>query len=438
MPSNMLRKLILLSLIILLFASVNAQNVGIGTTSPDEKLTVVGTVKATTNSNGNSPQLNIHEADSEFGRIMFTNDASSQNFTLAGNPHPDSSLARFHIFKSNFGNIGSFTGHGRFGVNTSNPGATFQLNSLPDTDPLNLRNQGQTKLRIFDNNAMVFGSSWSSPIPDVIRMETPNVFIGFDENHLPEDRLEVDGNIKITGGITAGNTSGSPGQILTTNTNGNISWADPCKYNRFLSFSIAGISTWKVPVGVTEIMVEIWGAGGGGALGGGGGSGGYAKAVFSVTEGDVMNIATGAGGSGVSSGATQSASPGGNTIISGPSVYAAASGGGGATAMTFGERGIYAVDPPFLSASVLPGSNGYANVTIPIYSGVSKETMGNGGNSPNSSPNGGKGDVVILQGTSMTHNQGSNGLSPGGGGGGGNQFSNNGGDGLVVIRWNEY
>ena len=50
--------------------------------------------------------------------------------------------------------------------------------------------------------------------------------------------------------------------------------------------------TFTVPLGVTEITVEAWGAGGGGgkatgnpAAGGGGAGGSYAKKVISVTPG---------------------------------------------------------------------------------------------------------------------------------------------------------
>ena len=57
------------------------------------------------------------------------------------------------------------------------------------------------------------------------------------------------------------------------------------------------------PVGVTRIMVEIWGGGGGGGSGGGlifsgggGGAGGYGRQVFSVTPGSTYAVTCGAGG----------------------------------------------------------------------------------------------------------------------------------------------
>ena len=64
---------------------------------------------------------------------------------------------------------------------------------------------------------------------------------------------------------------------------------------------------WTVPTGVTQIQVELWGAGGGGGAGSaneccgthpGGGGGGYAKYTLSVTPGTAYTICAGAGGRG--------------------------------------------------------------------------------------------------------------------------------------------
>ena len=68
--------------------------------------------------------------------------------------------------------------------------------------------------------------------------------------------------------------------------------------------------TWTCPIGVTQIMVELWGAGGGGGgcngaiyprirvEGGGGGSGGYIKQSLNVVPGQVYQISIGIGGNG--------------------------------------------------------------------------------------------------------------------------------------------
>jgi len=70
-------------------------------------------------------------------------------------------------------------------------------------------------------------------------------------------------------------------------------------------------TTWRVPAGVTHIIVELWGAGGGGAAGtssvvggaqsaggggGGGGSGVYVRASLAVSPGEKYVIKVGAAG----------------------------------------------------------------------------------------------------------------------------------------------
>ena len=69
--------------------------------------------------------------------------------------------------------------------------------------------------------------------------------------------------------------------------------------------------TFEVPTGVTEIVVELWGAGGGGGggrsaglgagpggSGGGGGSGAYVRAIVPVKGGETYSLIIGAGGRG--------------------------------------------------------------------------------------------------------------------------------------------
>jgi len=107
--------------------------------------------------------------------------------------------------------------------------------------------------------------------------------------------------------------------------------------------------TWRVPSGVTHIIVELWGAGAGGASGtsavsggsdgpggggGGGGSGAYIRASLSVTEGETYVVKIGTGGSGGSRdprGGPQSGVDGGETTFErdGKVLLAATGGRGG-------------------------------------------------------------------------------------------------------------
>jgi hypothetical protein len=109
--------------------------------------------------------------------------------------------------------------------------------------------------------------------------------------------------------------------------------------------------TWRVPSGVTHIIVELWGAGGGGASGtsavsggsdgpggggGGGGSGAYVRASLSVTEGETYIVKIGTGGSGGSrdprSGPQRGVDGGETTFERDGKVLLAAAGGRGGNA----------------------------------------------------------------------------------------------------------
>ncbi|MDC0257769.1 hypothetical protein OAK35_03390 [Crocinitomicaceae bacterium] len=80
---------------------------------------------------------------------------------------------------------------------------------------------------------------------------------------------------------------------------------------RFEIFEISG--TFTVPLGVDQLIVEVWGAGGGGARfdgvgngGGAGGGGGYGKDFIDVIPGTPYTVTIGTGGAG----ATANSSPG--------------------------------------------------------------------------------------------------------------------------------
>jgi hypothetical protein len=429
-----LLKTILIYLVVLLSNfSLLSQNVGIGTTNPTEKLTVDGTVRVERNSSASAPQMQLHETEYDYTRLKFSNDNTLSYFSLAGRPADDLGAARFNLYNSDSGNILTATGSGRLGVNVT-PAASLHVDAISGTDPLRIQNSNSTKFRIFSNNAMSFGHKWDEAIPGVFWMNTPNLFIGFNKDHIPEERLEVDGDVRITGGIVANTVSGTPGQILTTGNDGNIAWSSPCSYNRFYGFPQAGSVPWTVPAGVTEIMVELWGAGGGGHNGGGGGSGGYVKTIFEVIPGDVLTVVTGSGGQGEIN-AIQAASDGGPSTITGTNVFAAVLGGKKAAGNAPGAGGTYSVILPYLSATAQIGETGHYNVTIPIYAGTDKKLHGRGGQSPNAARNYGLGDTIIDSG-GIDYNRGTSGISPGGGGGGGSNFGHSGGDGYVIIRWN--
>lgn len=181
-----------------------------------------------------------------------------------------------------------------------------------------------------------------------------------------------------------------------------------------VTINTPGAGSWVVPCGVTEIQVQLWGAGGAGGgstgnnkSGGGGGSGCYGFFTIPVTEGASISYTVGAGGAGVTGGTGQD---GGSTVF-GPHTV-----GGG-----FG--GVVDDFTPGNGCSTGPvnGNPGIAGIS---------STGGNGG----AAPNGGAG------GTGTTTITGGSGDSPGGGGGGSHNKSGStngtggaGGNGQIII-----
>jgi hypothetical protein len=125
---------------------------------------------------------------------------------------------------------------------------------------------------------------------------------------------------------------------------------------------------WKVPPGVTRVVVEMWGAGGGsGAFGvatTGGGGGGYARSFVPVTPDATYDIFVGGGGATAQDGGASSLQFGGQTLVLAGGGSGAGIGGAASTApgqpsivrrggRTDGPAGAAAAD-----ANVCPGPDG--------------------------------------------------------------------------------
>ncbi len=112
----------------------------------------------------------------------------------------------------------------------------------------------------------------------------------------PSEKLDIKGNVNLTGTIKANGIAGTNGQVLTSTGTG-LSWASAGSIMGYKKCIIPG-SGWVVPANVTEIMVEVWGAGAGGAGNAGGISGSYGRTVKTVTPGATITISFGTGGQG--------------------------------------------------------------------------------------------------------------------------------------------
>ncbi len=140
----------------------------------------------------------------------------------------------------------------------------------------------------------------------------------------PSEKLDVNGNVNITGTIKANGTAGTNGQVLMS-TGAGLSWGSLMNYKKCVTFYTPGSSSWTVPAGVKEVMVELWGGGSGGTARCGGTSGGYARTVQAVDPGYVISYTIGAG----SSYSVTNTNNGGNTLVTLPAGYIQANGGGG-------------------------------------------------------------------------------------------------------------
>lgn len=285
----------------------------------------------------------------------------------------------------------------------------------------------------------------------VININAQNVGIGTAS---PSEKLDINGNLNIAGALKANGTAGQPGQVLTTNNNGNIEWGNnegACPYKNFVSFK-AGSGTWTIPAtGVTSILVEAWGGGGGASQYAGGGGGGYVKAQFDIQPGAAVSFTVGMGGSG----SGNSGTAGLPTTVAVPAfdntTYTCYATGGSGASISVGPvyqpglGGFYQVDNMYNHHTGINGQSGYPAVFTKSQtsSGVFSQIVqgGNGGDSGNTIQTGGKGATRGWNADfAVVINPSEAGMGGGGGSGlpGGNGIPNsvnggNGGPGKIII-----
>lgn len=261
-------------------------------------------------------------------------------------------------------------------------------------------------------------------------------------NPTPAEKLDVNGNINVTGTIKVNGVDGTANQVLMKNSSGVLSWGDMCEYKNAVTFTTIGSSTWPIPAGVTKIRVEVWGGGGGSSPNGSGGGGGYCTAVFNVSGGSLI-YSVGSGGTGGSpgtAGTISSASYGVNFInASGGQgdnnavTFALALGGGFSGNSASGFFGIRGQDG---AIQKITGFQTNSTTYRVVFNG------GRGGDAGNSMNTGGSGGVGIydgVTGTNIKFNDPVDGSMPGGGGGsngnnGGGALTN-GGQGMVRVLY---
>jgi hypothetical protein len=263
----------------------------------------------------------------------------------------------------------------------------------------------------------------------------------------PAEKLDVDGNINVTGTIKANGVDGTANQVLMKNSSGALSWGDLCDYKNYALFRATGSQSWIVPAGVTQIVVEVWGPGGGGSQYCGGGGGGYARAVYTVIPGQTITMdipVGGAGGATPANGTVTSVFVGPNGVFA----FGVFRGGTSATSIAAAMGGGADVAGNFQNFTYAMGEPGEIATMKFISSGTtSYETTegGHGGNGANSSATRGTPGYRVNQlpaGTGIRHAFPEPGRQPGGGGGAGyalispgNVNGAAGGAGMVLIHY---
>jgi hypothetical protein len=275
-----------------------------------------------------------------------------------------------------------------------------------------------------------------------------NVGIG---NTNPSEKLDVNGNVNISGTIKANGVDGQPNQVLMKNNTGSLAWGDLSQFKKAITFLSNG--SWTVPAGVTQIAVEAWGGGGGSTNYSGGGGGGYIYAVFAVTPAANINFSIGTGGIGNSSiSGNIQAGDGGTTSLGSQNASLSAYGGDGSIYSQGSSYGFVSAGGSYAASPLetfyyygIKGQAGTANSdryeqSAPgIFFDI--ENSGKGGDGGNSSNTGGAGGFQVYNVTSSVYvntiNSIAGGIPRGGGGAGFKRGGSayNGANGMVIIHY---
>jgi hypothetical protein len=204
-----------------------------------------------------------------------------------------------------------------------------------------------------------------------------------------ETGLDANGNAVLDAGeVNASQTK----YVCNGNTTSYTAGNDISVNNGVISvkrkIGISSTTNWTCPSGVTQITVELWGAGGGnggGSFPQSGGNGGYNRNTFTVVPGNIYSITIGNGGNGNTSTPPYNGGAGGSSNFAG--LLSAPGGNGGACCSGGTAAGGSVTNWPYTSY----GSPSY----IPVHF-FNVPGLATGGNGSNTTPNSGQSGFCII------------------------------------------
>jgi|GEM_PF-3131957 len=141
-------------------------HVGVGTDTPLAELDLRGTTHIQrTSTNGTNPHMNIVQEGNGYARLKFGNsNAAGHHWLIATKSESVASNSRFNIYDGAAGsNRLVIDGDGAIGINSNAPDARLTVQSESGEDPLRVRVDGSTRMRVHSNGGLSIGTSATPP-----------------------------------------------------------------------------------------------------------------------------------------------------------------------------------------------------------------------------------------------------------------------------------